>query len=278
MKNYIILLTIVLFSTLAKAQLETPALSPAATVKQTVGLTDIEVIYSRPSVKERIIFGDNGLVPFGELWRLGANAATTFGFSRDITLAGNELKKGDYTMLVRPNAFSWEFSVYRYESSDWNTYVAQTPVTTFTSSVQKNTEVQESFEISIQEITTQTASLEISWERIKIAIPITMATSDVVMANIEKTMKGPSSNDFFQAALFIHENKIDLPRALDYITKVTASDKALFFQVYREALILRDLDKIEQALQAAKRSLTLSQNAGNSDFVRLNEQLIASLK
>jgi len=278
MKTYITLIAILLFSAFAKAQLQTPDLSPAATVKQTVGLTDIEVMYSRPSVKGRVIFGDDGLLPFGEFWRLGANGATTFSFSSDITIAGKALEKGDYTMLAKPAVSTWELYVYPYESSNWNSYVAQTPLLIFSAPVQKTNDFQESFEISVQDISTQTASVVFTWEQVKVHVPISFKTTEVVMANIAKMIEGPSSNDYFQAALFMHENNQDLPRALDYIQKVTKNENALFFQVYREALILKDLNKNKEALRAAQRSLALSTNAKNNDFVRLNDQLIATLK
>lgn len=278
MKTYITVITILLFSAFAKAQLQTPALSPAATAKQTVGLTDIEVIYSRPSVKERVIFGEDGLLPFGEFWRLGANAATKFSFSNSVEIAGQSLEKGDYTMLVKPNASTWEFLVYTYDSTDWNEYVEKAPIVTFTASIQTTNQLQESFEISIQDIASEAASLQFNFERTLVSVPITVATTETVMASIDTTMKGPSLNDYFQAALFMHENEQDLPRALEYIQKVTATDKALFFVVYREALILKDLNKNNEAVASAKRSLKLSKEAGNKDFVRFNEQLIASLK
>lgn len=278
MKTYITLVTIILFSAFAKAQLETPDLSPAATVKQTVGLTDIEIVYSRPSVKERVIFASDGLLPFGEFWRLGANAATTFSFSRDVTISGNVLKKGNYTMLVKPNASSWEFSVYTYESTNWNEYVAQTPLFMFSASVQKINEVQESFEISIQDIASESANLEFIWERTRIIVPIKVSTIETVMASINTTMEGPTSNDYFQAALFMHENGQDLQDALAYIQNVTKTDKALFFVVHREALILADLQRNQEAIASAKRSLKLSEKAGNKDFVRFNEELIARLE
>ncbi len=276
MKIYITFITVLLFSAFAKAQLKTPALSPAAVVKQTVGLTDIQIMYSRPAVKGRSIFGEDGLIPLREFWRLGANAATKYSFSTTIEIAGQFLEKGDYTILVKPDASAWEFFIYPYEGSNWNSYKTKTPLLNFVSPVQKTNNLQESFEISIQQITTQMASLEFNWEWIKVAVPISVKTIDAVMDDIESAINGPSSNDYFQAALFMHDNQLDLNKALRYIQEVTKSDKALFFQVYREALILKDLSKTTEALKAAERSLTLSIEAENTDFIRLNEQLIAS--
>ncbi len=278
MKTNIILITLILFSALAKAQLQTPDLSPSATLKQTVGLTDIEVIYSRPSVKERIIFNEDGLLPYNEFWRLGANAATKFTFSSDLKIAGESLEKGTYTFLVKPNEKDWEFFVYPYESDDWNDYVKQIPLIVFSAPSKKTNDIQESFEISIQDITTESAKIEFHWEYTRVMIPFKVETTKIVMTNIDAIMNGPSFNDYFQSALFMHEHQMDLPRALKYIQEVTKSDKALFFVVYREALILEDLNLNKEALVSAKRSLALSKKAKNNDFIRLNEQLIARLK
>lgn len=278
MKTYITLLFAVAFTTLTFAQLETPDLSPAATIKQRVGLTDIEINYSRPSVKGRTIFGPEGLLPFGEFWRVGANAAIKFEISRDITFGDKPLGKGSYTMLVKPQMSKWDFFLYPYESSDWNSYVDLDPTIQFSTPAQNTRQLQETFEISVQNITSDSASIEFHWENTQVNVPIQIATQEIVMQRIEKTMNGPSFNDYFQASLYMHENNINLEQALTYIQNVTASDKALFFVVYREALILKDLKRNQEALASAKRSLALSIKAENDDFVRLNERLIKQLQ
>ena len=97
MKNVLLTLFCVvatLASVQVNAQIKSPAPSPAAKSVQTIGMTEVVVEYSRPSVKDREIFGD--LVPYGKMWRTGANAATKVSFSGDVTINGTDLKKGDY--------------------------------------------------------------------------------------------------------------------------------------------------------------------------------------
>src|SRR4051812_49394678 len=106
MKKIIIALAIFMASYAAQAQVKTPQPSPKATVQQVVGLTDVTIEYSRPSMKGRTIFGD--LVPFGKLWRTGANANTTISFSEDVTIDGKTLKKGKYALYTTPKAENWE--------------------------------------------------------------------------------------------------------------------------------------------------------------------------
>ncbi|MFP2997754.1 DUF2911 domain-containing protein [Spongiivirga sp. MCCC 1A20706] len=267
-----------IFGTLSvNGQLRTPALSPGSTVKQTVGLTDIEINYSRPAVKGRSIFGPDGIVQYGEFWRTGANAATKISFNGDLSFGKADLSKGDYTILTKPGKTSWKIFIYKYESPNWSSYVEKKPLATLEVATKKlNTSV-ESLEYAIQNISMDTANLEISWDRTSVQIPIQIDTKTQVLKNIDRAMAGPSIFENFNAALYLHENKIELPRALTYIQKATKNENAQFFMVYREALILRDLGKQKDALVAAKRSLKLSEEAKNNDFIRFSKKLISEL-
>src|SRR6478736_8396034 len=110
MKKAIFILALMLGSFAVQAQVKTPQPSPKAYATQIVGLTEVELEYSRPSAKKRIIFGD--LVPFGKLWRTGANANTTISFSEDVTIDGKSLKKGKYALYSTPKADNWEVIFY----------------------------------------------------------------------------------------------------------------------------------------------------------------------
>ncbi|WP_027393264.1 DUF2911 domain-containing protein [Aquimarina latercula] len=256
------------------AQLKVPALSPSSKTTQTVGLTEIEIEYSRPSKRNRIIFGENGIIPFGELWRTGANAATKISFSDDLTISGIALKKGSYTILTKPNESNWQIYLYTYKSGNWTTYVNQKPIVSFTTKTIEKKEVSESFLIYIDTITLDSAELVFSWGTTKITLPLKFNTHKKTMSNIEKALSGPSNFDYFQAALYLHETQKDLNTALSYIQKVTKAENPLFFQVYRESLILADMDRKPEAIAVAQKSLELSKKAGNKDLIRLNERNI----
>ncbi|MBQ4805214.1 DUF2911 domain-containing protein [Aquimarina sp. MMG015] len=256
------------------AQLKVPALSPSSKTTQTVGLTEIEIEYSRPSKRNRIIFGENGIIPFGELWRTGANAATKISFSDDLTISGIALKKGSYTILTKPNESNWQIYLYTYKSGNWTTYVNQKPIVSFTTKTIEKKEVSESFLIYIDTITLDSAELVFSWGTIKIILPLKFNTHEKTMSNIEKVLSGPSNFDYFQAALYLHETQKDLNTALSYIQKVTKAENPLFFQVYRESLILADMDRKPEAIAVAQKSLELSKKVGNKDLIRLNERNI----
>ncbi len=277
-KHSIFILFFIFFTTISEAQLRVPALSTSAEFKQTIGLTEIEVKYSRPSAKGRKIFGKDGLIPYKEFWRTGANSATKITFGDDIIIGKQLLKKGAYTILTIPEENMWSIHFYPYESTNWNNYVKKEPLIVLKTSSIKSQKIKETFTISVDNIAMDSADLIFAWEYIILSVPIKVEVKDRVMDNIKKAIEGPSNNEYFQAALFMHETQIDLETALTYIQKVTKSDKALFFQVYREALILKDLGRKKEAITVAKRSLELSKAAKNNDFIRLNENLINTLR
>ncbi len=278
LKNLFIILLFSLIGFTSMAQLRVPPLSTSAAFKQTVGLTEFEVQYSRPSARGRKIFGNNNLIPYNEFWRTGANAATKITFGDDVTIEGKQFKKGAYTILTKPSETMWSVYFYSYESTNWTSYVKKEPIAVITVKGIQLQKRKETFTISIDNISIDAADLVLSWEYTDVSISIKVAVKDRVMNTIKKVMAGPGNNEYFQAALFMHETKTDLETALSYIQKVTKNNKARFFEVYREALILNDLGRNKEALTVAQRSLTLSRKAGNNDFVRLNEKLIQSLK
>ncbi|MBQ0734874.1 DUF2911 domain-containing protein [Aquimarina celericrescens] len=269
----IFFISIITVSTVS-AQLTVPALSPKSKTTQTVGLTEIEIEYSRPSKRNRTIFGENGIIPYNELWRTGANAATKITFTADVTIFETSIKKGSYAILTKPGKNSWKIYFYTYTSGNWNTYLDQAPIASFTTKHIKLNEALETFLIYMDQITLDSAQLVFAWDQVKIAVPIKFDTHKKTMASIEKTITGPTDFDYFQAALYLHEAQRDLDKALIYIQKATRGKNPLFFQVYREALILADLDRKTEAITAAKKSLELSKKAKNKDFIRLNEKNI----
>ena len=278
MKKLIVtLLFTVGFSTLCVAQLRTPALSSSAEIKQTVGLTAIEIEYSRPSARKRKIFGTEGLIPIDKFWRTGANAATKLVFSDAVSIGNKALKKGTYSILTKYTAESWAIYFYPYESSNWNDYVKQEPVVIVYAKDVKSKDFLETFTIGLEDVTLNSANLVLSWAQTKVVLPLKVEDHEHIMADIKSTMSGPSGNDYFQAALYMHETNTDLNKALVYIQKVTKGDSPLFFQVYREALILSDLNRNSDAIEIAKKALDLAEKAGNEDFVRLNRKLIEKL-
>lgn len=273
MKNIISVLLLVA-STWVQAQIKTPAMSPMASNSQTVGITEISMRYGRPSVRGRVIFGENGLLPYGEVWRTGANAANKFTFSEAVSVGGKMLKKGSYSILCTPGKRHWTVRWYPYSSGNWATYVDQTPVMELLVPVQATERLVETLEIHLQQVSLNGAMLELAWEHTLLQMPLLVHDQDKILESISSTLNGPSNDDYFQAGLYLHESGGDLEQALKYVQKLTRHESALFFQVSREAMILHDLGRNKEALISAKRALALSKKAGNMDFVRLNTKII----
>lgn len=271
-----------LFNTLALlltistyAQIDTPAPSPGASIEQAVGLTEIAVDYSRPSMKGRTIFAADGLVPFGKVWRTGANSATKITIGQDAKMGGAEVAAGSYAVLTKPTAKEWTFMLYPYESGSWGSYVEKEPAATFSVATKKTGMTVESFTIGVNNLTSNSATVDFMWENTMVSVPVEVEVHEQVMSAIKRTMAGPSSNDYFRAASYMHDSGTDLATALEYIQKANDTEEPRFWMVRREALILADLDRKQEAIAAAKRSLALAKEAGNDDYVRMNEKSIA---
>lgn len=274
--SLVLLIALFFVSTSVSAQLETPAPSPSAKLETKVGLTDVHIAYSRPSKKGRTLFAADGLVPFNKLWRTGANQATKITFGDAVMVDGKKLDAGDYAILSKPTATSFEVMFYPYESGSWGSYREKTPAVTAKAKTTKLNHTVETFTIDVNNYTMESAHLVMMWGNMMAEVPFTVEVKDRVMADIDRMMAGPSANDYYRAASFMYEAKTDMNKALSYIQKANMlnGDSPKFWQVRREALILGELGRKKEAIEKAKMSLELAKKAGNDDYVRMNEQSI----
>jgi len=271
-----ILTTFALSAVMAvSAQVRTPQPSPKSTLTQTVGLTEVVVEYSRPSMKGRTIFGD--LVPFGKMWRTGANANSTISFSEDVVVNGKTLKKGKYALFVTPKAENWD--VYFYTDTDnwgvpenWDESKVAAKATVKAESLSRPVE---SFTIGINNLDNNYAMLEFSWERTLAAVRFEVPTAKMAMASIEKVMAGPGAADYFSAAQYLYQSGGDLNTALNYVNKAIELNKDKPFWYSRQkSLIQAKLGDKKGAIETAKISLAAAQAAKNADYVKMNEDSI----
>ncbi len=273
--NICAFLILALLSTVnVDAQIRTPAPSPGSKLTQTVGLTEITIEYSRPSAKGRAIFAKDGLVPFGTMWRTGANAATKITFGDDVKVGDQELKKGSYALFSKPDAAAWQVMFFNYETSNAGGYGDKTAVATLSVKPQMMNHMVETFTIDINNITNTSATIDLSWEKTMVSIPLTVEVDKRVTADIERVLAGPSQNDYYAAASYYHAAGKDLNKALEWIQKANAKEPK-FWMVRTEALILADLGKKMDAIKAAEKSKQLAIEAKNEDYVRMNDKSIA---
>ena len=263
------------FSNLSTAQVVAPDASPSAKFTQMVGLTEISVSYYRPGVKGRTIFAEDGLVPYGKIWRTGANAATKISFSDDVNIGGKALSAGSYAILTKPMANAWEVMLFPYEASSFGSYVEKEPAATLSAEVSNMGAVtMENFMIMIDGLTNNSAMLHFIWDNTAASLPITVNTDDKVMASIDNTMSGPAVNDYFRAASYYLAEGKDLKMAHQWITKANA-DAPRYWMLRTQALIEAELGMTTEAIATAKKSLDMAKEAGNMDYVRMNEKSLA---
>ena len=278
MKRIIFVLATIIASYVLNAQVKTPQPSPHSTLTQVVGLTDVTVDYSRPSAKGRVIFGD--LVPFGKLWRTGANANSTVTFSDDIVINGTTLKKGKYALFTTPKADMWEVVFYT-DTDNWGTPdnwdANKAAVLVNVDPVAINNAV-ESFTISVGNITNDSATLDISWEKTMVSVKFNVPTQKTAMASIDKTLAGPTAGDYFSSGQYFFQSNGDMNKALEYVNKAISMAKAgedvPFWQLRQKSLIQAKLGDKTGAIATANLSLAGATKAKNNDYVKMNTDSI----
>lgn len=266
----------VLFSTHAMAQaLQFPPPSPGSTLKQRVGLTDIEIVYSRPGAKGRPVFG--GLVPYGEVWRTGANARTTVSFSTDVKLEGKEIPAGKYALFTIPGEQNWTVIINKDIKSSSFDYAQSNDLARITVPSVKIGENIESFSIMINSIRDDSARIDLLWEHTVVPIHLTTDLVGTLAPKIEAALSAENANKqyYYPAAMFYYDHGLDLQKAKTWIEKANET----YYTVNLKARILAKLGDKEGAIAAAKKSSELASKAdGGSGYLKLNEDLISSLK
>jgi len=271
MKKLSILFCAALFSFAVQAQITTPAPSPAAKIKQVVGLTDVTVEYSRPSMKGRTIFGN--LVPYDKLWRTGANARTKITFSDDVKIGEQSLKAGTYAIFTKPGTASWEVVFYTdYNGGgtpqEWDESKVAAKATAEVYTMPMDVQ---SFTMTIDDLTNNGATLGMLWEKTYVGVAFTVPTAEKATASIENVMAGPSGNDYFAAASYFFEEGKDLAKAKEWIDKAVAQNDKAFWIMRQQSLIYAKSGDKAGAIKAAKKSLEVAEAAGNADFVKMNK-------
>lgn len=273
MKKNLLLLLFVPFYNLA--QVVSPQPSPSATINQTVGLTDIKIEYSRPAMRGREVMGN--LVPYGELWRTGANANTKISFSDPVTIAGIEISEGTYALFTRPGKEMWEVFFYK-KSDNWGLvkdWDATQIAVVSESKATKTNEITGSFTIQLENLTNNNAELTISWENTKVTTLIEVPTVKKTMASIDKALSNnPKASDYYSSAVYFLNSELDLKQAKNWMETAIDKGNNKYFHLRQYSLILAGLGENEAAIKAAKKSYELAEIAGNNDYLKMNKESI----
>lgn len=259
------------------AQVKTPAPSPASKVNQIVGLTDVDIQYNRPSAKGRKVFGD--LVPYGKMWRTGANLNSTVSFSEDVVIDGKTLAKGKYALFITPKVDVWEVNFYK-EVENWGLpekWSDDKVALTTSVKPQSLSNHVETFTIGLNNLTNDSAHLEISWEKSLVAIKFDVPTKKTALASIDKTMKGPGVADYYSAAQYFFQADIEMKKSLEYVNKAIElrGDEVPFWYTRLKSQIQAKLGDKKGAIETANISMAAAEKAGNADYVKMNKDSIA---
>ena len=259
----------------AEAQLKTPAPSPTQNVKQDFGLASIELSYSRPAVKGRKIFGD--LVPYGQVWRTGANQATTITFGDEVTIGGVKLPAGKYGILTVPDKKSWTIIISKQtDITSPQGYKKDMDAVRVTANVSSTKSTVESFTMQFANVKPTSCDLQIMWDKSAVVLPIATEIDGKIMANIEKEMKGDKP-PYFEAAMYYMNNGKDLNQALSWFNKAVEAQPDAFWVQHQWANCLAKLGQKNEAKAAALKSKELAIAAKNEDYVKLNDKLLKEL-
>ncbi len=278
MKKIIFILAAIVASYSGNAQVKTPQPSPKSTITQMVGLTEVTIEYSRPSAKGRTVFGD--LVTFGKVWRTGANANTIISFTDDVIISGKILKKGKYALYTTPKADKWDIMFYS-DTDNWGTpekWEDSKVVVKASVEPKITTNNAETFVININNLTNDSATLDINWAQTLVSLKFEVPTQKSAMASIEKALAGPTAGDYYAAGQYYFQSNGDLSKALEYVNKalnmVKAGEEVPFWQLRMKSLIQAKLGDKKGAIETAKVSLAAAEKAKNEDYVKMNNDSI----
>lgn len=270
MKKIFVSICVLLITYTANAQVIAPPASVPSKSETTVGLTKIGIEYSRPSMNGREIFG--ALVPYGQIWRTGANMNTIVTFSEDVKIGGRLLKAGKYGLFTKPGKDAW--TIYFYDqSTNWGNQVKWNEsdvAAQVTSKVEHLAQPVQTFLITLGDVKNDSANLDIWWDKVKVSAKIEVPTDQAVMASIEKTMKAnPTARDYMTAATYYYNTNRNIQQAKTWMDKGMAlNQKPAYYNYYQQALIYRKAGDISGALKLAKKSLESAKEAGDTTYIR----------
>ncbi len=266
-----------LTATGVNAQFKAPAPSPSQTIKQAFALSDISIEYSRPSAKGRVIYGD--LVPFGKVWRTGANGATKITFGEDVKVEGTDVKAGTYALYTMPNKDSWDIMLYKDLTLGGNVaeYKAENEVAHFKVKPKALNDKVETFTIDVADVTATTTNIELNWEKTRVSFSVVADIDAKMMKSIDNALAA-DTRPYFQSANYYYENNKDLAKALEWVNKGIENNPKAFWMVMLKAKIQAKQKDSKGAVASAEQVITLATEAKNDDYVAQAKKLIAENK
>lgn len=261
----------------AQSSLKTPAPSPLQTVTQAFGLGEIKIEYSRPSVKGRVIFGD--LVPYGKIWRTGANQSTKITLGDDIKVNNTPVAAGTYALYTIPGQSEWDVMLYKDLTLGGGVadYKTENELMRFKVKSESTMDKMETFLININNITPVSCTIDLCWDKTKVSIPVSTEIDSKIMSQIDKEMSA-DKRPYYTAANYYYENNKDMNKALEWANKAIDMNPNAFWITHLKAKILVKLKDYPNAIKTAEASRAKALEEKEDGFVKQNDQLIADVK
>jgi hypothetical protein len=259
----------------AAAQLELPRPSPNATVSQRVGVTDVSITYCRPSVRGRVIWG--GLVPYDQVWRTGANEATTISFGDPVTIEGSTLPAGTYALFTIPTKDEWTV-IFNKDAKQWGAFGYKEADDALRIKVKPQpAEFAEVMTFSFPAVTSDSATIALNWEKLQVLFVIHVATVPKVLAEARKATAAAKPDDWrtpYRAATFCLDNNVSLDEAATWIAKSMAIKETMGNLSAKARLLAAQGHKAE-AIALAKKAIEVGKAADPHAETEPVEKLIA---
>lgn len=276
MKKLIISSAMLLFAGSLLAQIKMPQPSPKQTITQDFGQGEIEIVYSRPSVKGRTIFGD--VVPYGALWRTGANAATRITFTEPVIIEGKKIDTGSYAIYTIPGKDVWEVIINKgYKNSGIVGYKESDDVVKMKLHSKKLLQKAENFTIQIDNVTTTSCSINLMWDNTSVSFQVMADYKDKLRSEIETALQS-DKKPFWLAAQFYREFDLNNQKALENINSALAESPNAFWMWLYKARIQKDMGDKTGAAASSKKSLEIATTENNQDYIKMNNDFLKSLK
>lgn len=259
-----------------QAQIKLPAASSTQTLTQGLGIKNINLSYQRPNVNNRVIFG--GLVPFGEVWRTGANNIPSITFEEEVSIEGNKVPAGTYGLFTIPNKNEWTIILSK-NVKQWGAYQYKKEEDFLRFNVKPQTlgSTVETFTIAFENVTTKSAKLTLAWEKTKVGFSITTDQSKEILANIEQGMQG-DKKPYFQAAQYYFNNNLDIKKAVDWVKKADEGNTSAPHIKYWKSRILAKAGDKAGAKQAAQEGIEMATKGNNPEYIKMNTEALKAIK
>jgi hypothetical protein len=273
MKKIVFALLLLASMQVSAQALKVPVTSPLQTVKQQFALSDISVEYGRPGARSRTVFGD--VVPYGKIWRTGANGATKITFGDDVTIEGKVVKAGTYALYTIPNANEWTIMLYNdlKLGGDVSNYKTENEVMRFTAKPRLQKDAVETFTIDMQNILPTSMQIDLVWQNTRVGFTVNTDIDERIMKNIQSSVE-KDNRPYYQAASYYYDNNKDLTKALEWVSKATEQNPDAYWIWTKKAQIQAKMGDKKGAVLTATKAGELAKADGDDAYQRITRQII----